>query len=62
MSSIGVAAPGEYNINLDPTRIVLRGQSIRATFVSSLAEIDETLYFAKRGKSKLCIMDGQVTN
>ncbi|OCT49461.1 putative aldehyde dehydrogenase [Cladophialophora carrionii] len=50
---IGVAAPGEYNINLDPARIVFRGQHVLGTLTSSLAEVDDALDFAKRGKLRL---------
>lgn len=38
-------------MDLDPTRLIFRGQTIRGTIVSTLQEVDETLDFAKRGKS-----------
>jgi D-arabinose 1-dehydrogenase-like Zn-dependent alcohol dehydrogenase len=37
-------------MDLVPNRIIFRGQSIKGTLVSSLADIDETLDFAKRGE------------
>ena len=46
---IGLPPSGKYHIDLDPTALVFRNQSIKGTLVSSMAEVDETLDFAKRG-------------
>lgn len=48
---IGLPPTGKYHIDLDPTALVFRNQSIKGTLVSSMAEVDETLDFAKRGMS-----------
>lgn len=48
---IGLPPAGKFHIDLDPTVLCFRGQSIKGTLVSSLAEVDETLEFAKRGMS-----------
>lgn len=50
VNSIGLPPDGKYHIDLNPGQIVFRGQSVRGTLVSSLADIDETLDFAKRGE------------
>jgi len=50
---IGLPPVGKYNIDLNPSALVFRNQSIKGTLVSSLADIDETLDFAKRGKLRL---------
>lgn len=47
---IGLPPTGEFHIDLDPTNLVFRNQSIKGTLVSSLGEIDETLAFAARGR------------
>jgi len=44
---------GQYNIDLAPASLINRGQSIKGSIVSSLADVDETLEFARRGKLKL---------
>jgi len=49
VSSIGLPPAGKFNIDLNPSLLVFRNQSIKGTLVSSLADIDETLDFAKRG-------------
>ena len=48
-SSIGLPPAGKFHIDLDPSQLVFRNQSIQGTLVSSAQEIDETLDFAKRG-------------
>jgi D-arabinose 1-dehydrogenase-like Zn-dependent alcohol dehydrogenase len=48
--SIGLPPAGKFHIDLDPTGLVFRNQSIQGTLVSSAQEIDETLEFARRGK------------
>ncbi|KXJ86107.1 chaperonin 10-like protein [Microdochium bolleyi] len=50
---IGLPPKDQYKINLSPTAIIVRGQSIKGSLVSSLADVDATLEFAKRGKLKL---------
>lgn len=47
--SIGLPPAGKFHIDLDPTALVFRNQSIQGTLVSSAQEIDETLEFARRG-------------
>lgn len=50
---IGLPPAGKYHIDLDPTALVFRNQSLKGTLVSSMAEVDETLDFARRGKLRL---------
>jgi len=50
---IGLPPTGKYHIDLDPTQLVFRNQTLKGTLVSSLADIDETLDFARRGKLRL---------
>jgi len=50
---IGLPPVGKHHIDLDPTGLVFRNQSIKGTLVSSMAEVDETLDFARRGKLRL---------
>ncbi|KAL2433538.1 Alcohol dehydrogenase 1 [Exophiala dermatitidis] len=50
---IGLPPHGKYHIDVDPTPLIFRNQSIKGTLVASLADIDETLDFAKRGKLRL---------
>ncbi|KAJ9621375.1 hypothetical protein H2204_011936 [Knufia peltigerae] len=52
-SSIGLPPDGKYHVDLDPSKLIFRGQSIKGTLVSSMADIDETLQFAQRGKLHL---------
>ncbi|KAK5203381.1 hypothetical protein LTR47_009605 [Exophiala xenobiotica] len=47
---IGIPPAGKHHIDLDPTALVFRGQQLRGTLVSSMADVDETLDFARRGK------------
>jgi D-arabinose 1-dehydrogenase-like Zn-dependent alcohol dehydrogenase len=47
--SIGLPPAGKYHIDLDPTSLVFRNQSIHGTLVAGLQDVDETLDFAKRG-------------
>ncbi len=46
---IGLPPAGKFHIDLDPSALVFRNQSIHGTLVSSAQEIDETLEFARRG-------------
>lgn len=50
---IGIPPAGKYNMDIAPASLIFRGQSVQGTLVSSLAEIDETLEFARRGKLRL---------
>jgi len=50
---IGIPPAGKHHIDLDPTALVFRGQQLRGTLVSSMADVDETLDFARRGKLHL---------
>lgn len=52
-SSIGLPPAGKYHIDLDPTPLIFRNQSIQGTLVASLQDIEETLDFAARGKLRL---------
>ena len=47
---IGLPPAGQYHIDLDPTSLIFRNQSIKGTLVSSLGDLDSTLDFAARGK------------
>lgn len=47
---IGLPPAGSFHIDLDPTSLIFRNQSIKGTLVSSLGDLDETLEFAARGK------------
>ena len=40
-------------MDLDPSRLVFRNQTIKGTLVAGLQDIDETLDFAARGKLSL---------
>jgi propanol-preferring alcohol dehydrogenase len=40
-------------MNVVPNMVVFRNQTIRGTLVSNMADVDETLQFAKRGKLRL---------
>lgn len=40
---------GKYHIDLDPTQLSFKNQSIKGTLVSGMADVDETLDFARRG-------------
>jgi alcohol dehydrogenase, propanol-preferring len=51
--SIGLPPAGKYHIDLDPSQLVFRNQSVQGTLVASLQDIDETLEFAARGKLRL---------
>ncbi|KAH8666947.1 alcohol dehydrogenase 1 [Xylariales sp. PMI_506] len=50
---IGLPPKDKFHIDVDPSRLIFRGQSIKGTLVSSLGDIDEALQFAKRGKLSL---------
>jgi alcohol dehydrogenase, propanol-preferring len=46
---IGLPPTGKFHVDLDPSTLIFRKQSIKGTLVSSLGDIDETLDFARRG-------------
>lgn len=48
---IGLPPAGKYHIDLDPTALVFRNQSLMGTLVASQEDVDETLDFAARGES-----------
>ncbi|KAI1629926.1 alcohol dehydrogenase [Exophiala viscosa] len=50
---IGLPPSGKFHIDVDPGALAFRNQAIKGTLVSSLADVDETLDFAKRGLLKL---------
>jgi propanol-preferring alcohol dehydrogenase len=50
---IGLPPAGKFHIDLDPSRLVFRNQSVKGTLVAGLADVDETLDFARRGKLRL---------
>ena len=41
----------QIQIDVAPAQVVFRGQSIQGTLVSNMADVAETLDFAKRGES-----------
>ena len=47
--SIGLPPNGKFHIDLDPTVLAFKNQSIKGTLVASLQDVDETLEFARRG-------------
>lgn len=46
---IGLPPAGKYNIDIPPSALVFRNQSLKGTLVSSLGDLDEVLAFAARG-------------
>jgi propanol-preferring alcohol dehydrogenase len=50
---IALPTAGTNNITIAPAQIIFRGQGIKGTLVSSMADVDETLKFAQRGKLRL---------
>jgi len=50
---IGLPTAGKFHIDLDPNVLCFKNQSIKGTIVSGLADVDETLDFARRGLLKL---------
>lgn len=47
--SIGLPPDGQFHIDVNPSQLAFKNQSIRGTLVSGLADVDETLDFARRG-------------
>ncbi|KAI1847552.1 hypothetical protein JX266_006404 [Neoarthrinium moseri] len=50
---IGLPTKDKFHMDIDPTRLCFRNQSIKGTLVSGLADIAATLDFAQRGKLHL---------
>ncbi|KAJ4369300.1 chloride channel [Didymella sp. IMI 355093] len=49
---IGLPPAGTQHIDVDPNQMCFKKQSIQGTLVSSMADVDKTLDFAKRGMLK----------
>jgi len=49
-SSIGLPTAGKFHIDVNPSILAVKNQSVKGTLVSGLADVDETLEFARRGK------------
>ncbi|KAK9415186.1 putative Alcohol dehydrogenase 1 [Seiridium unicorne] len=50
---IGIPPFGQFHMDVDPSRLLGRNQTIKGTLVSSLADVAETLNFAARGKLRM---------
>jgi len=50
---IALPTAGTNNVTVTPSSMVFRNQSIQGTLVSNMADVDETLGFAKRGLLRL---------
>ncbi|KAG9231122.1 alcohol dehydrogenase 1 [Amylocarpus encephaloides] len=50
---IGIPPKGKFHIDVNPATMCFKNQSVKGTLVASLADVDETLDFAKRGLLKL---------
>ena len=48
--SIGLPPAGKFHIDVNPSVLASKNQSIKGTLVSGLADVDETLDFARRGR------------
>ncbi|KAF4618005.1 hypothetical protein G7Y89_g15000 [Cudoniella acicularis] len=51
--SIGLPPAGKFCIDVNPTVLAFKNQSIKGTLVAGLQDVDETLDFAKRGLLRL---------
>ena len=49
---IGLPPAGQYNIEVSPNQLCFKKQGVQGTLVSSMADVDKTLDFAKRGLLK----------
>ena len=49
---IGLPPAGQFHIDVDPNQLCFKKQGIQGTLVSSLADVDRTLDFARRGLLK----------
>jgi len=50
---IALPPAGQHTMTVVPNAIIFRNQSVKGTLVSNMADVDETLQFAKRGKLRL---------
>ncbi|THY49636.1 alcohol dehydrogenase [Aureobasidium pullulans] len=50
---IGLPPAGKYNMEVNPSALAFRNQSIKGTLVAGMADVDETMDFARRGKLRL---------
>lgn len=55
ISSIGLPPAGKFNIDVNPSALVFKNQSVKGTLVAGLGDVDETLDFARRGKNNFTI-------
>lgn len=46
---IGLPPAGKYNMEVNPSDLAFRNQSIKGTLVAGMADVDETMDFARRG-------------
>jgi propanol-preferring alcohol dehydrogenase len=46
---IGLPPAGKYNMEVNPSTLAFRNQSIKGTLVAGMADVDETMDFARRG-------------
>jgi alcohol dehydrogenase, propanol-preferring len=49
ISSIGLPPDGKFHIDINPSVLAFKNQSVKGTLVAGLGDIDETLDFARRG-------------
>ncbi len=49
--SIGLPPDGKFHIDVNPSILAFKNQSIKGTLVAGLGDVDETLDFARRGMS-----------
>jgi len=49
LQSIGIPPMGKFHIDVDPTQMCFKNQWVTGTMVAGLADLDETLEFARRG-------------
>jgi alcohol dehydrogenase, propanol-preferring len=55
-ASIGLPPTGKFNMEINPSALVFKNQSVKGTLVAGLGEVDETLDFARRGMCGLKII------
>jgi D-arabinose 1-dehydrogenase-like Zn-dependent alcohol dehydrogenase len=49
---IGLPPAGTLHVDVDPNQMCFKKQSVQGTLVSSMADVDKTLDFARRGLLK----------
>ena len=52
LASIGLPPAGRFNLDVNPSALVFKNQSVKGTLVAGLGDVDETLDFARRGQSR----------